>query len=247
MNKSKIIKIPKIPKIPSSKIEWLKKAAIFIYKNRKKIFEVLKKMKPFSDKSTTTEVVAFAEVMAQFREQYKPFVDEIVNQIQSSISEYSLYLESILKENQDIIQSESINLALFNKKMQRLNMGIAEKVKTEIYRIISLDNDECRQALKMPSAEQRESTMKQILDDAIVKAYDLTESELKYTMDEIYQEFAYILNNAVQKKENDIRRQNEEIQSLFANFDDENIIAIQIIKAKMLSEISDVVSLELEG
>lgn len=172
-----------------------------------KASEAIGSENPLTKESTIEDISKISEIFNNFKfsveDEMKPLIINITNEIDY----YAEELCFIVEQQNEIIMKSNINLFSFKRQIGKLKKSIDRTMGNEISRIISLDNLECKNIVKMMPGEKKEKALKELLLKAVNNGIEVVNNKVSDIIDEINEDFEILIGQAIEKNENETNSQ----------------------------------------
>lgn len=171
------------------------------------VSEKISNENPITRESTVNDISRVSNILNDFKLSIDDEIKSISENIKDEIHNYADELCFLLEQQNKVFKKSNVNLARFNRQIIRLKENITGIMQDEIFKIISLDNVECKNILKMLPGTKKDQALKTLLNKAIDQGTQVVNDKITSVMLEIYDDFKFILKQNVEEKENKINSQ----------------------------------------
>jgi len=178
------------------------------------------------------------QIFADFKEKVHVKTVEIEKTVEGEVNYYVEELHAILDENADAVDKYGIRTRQIEREIDRISAGVKGTIDNELSKMVSLDNAECKEIVKMLPGAKKESAMSEFFSKSIKHALDVFCTEFHSDLDEIYEDVEVEIVGAVDT----IQKRAEQLQSSFAAIDEadyEKTARKQMVEAYYKKDVCD--------
>lgn len=165
--------------------------------------ESLSKTEGITENSSAEDVENVVNIFSDYKKEVYKKTDEIEKIFEKELEAYKEGLMGTLEEKNGILKRYGIKPERLEKEIKRLGQDIRGSIDKEISKKISLDNNECREIMRMISGNQKEERFSAFFGDTIKIALDHFCEEFKMILEEFYSETEEEILEAVEKVQNE--------------------------------------------
>lgn len=216
------------------------KAIRALFNILKKPAEEMGKTDSINDNSSLENIDRITQIFSDFREQVHSKATEIEKAVTEEVNYYVEELHTILDNNAEKIKKYNIRTKAIERQINKISAGINGTIDGELSKIVSLDNSECKNVVKMIPGAKKEAALSAFLTEAVTKSLDVCCEEIHNSLADIYEDVEMEVIGAVDM----IQGQSEKIRDSFGAVDKENYqesAKNQMVKAYYMIDVLDVI------
>ena len=198
----------------------------------KKMLEKIASTPSMSDNSSIADIEQISDSLYELREHVLQQIQPTIRQANYSLMHYIEEQLTNLDNNSALLEKYQISSSSVELKLQALDLNMRKFWKDSINRQISLDNQQCRSILMLPSGAKKSANMKKFTDEVLTNTLNEYADLLRNELSKLYVGFESDVTRSVSHLESTISEYNEIIQSLNEKDDDkyERLIAKAKVK-----------------
>ena len=180
-------------------------------------------------------------IFSCFKEQVHQKSIEIEKSIQNEVGFYLEELHDILSENDDKVIKYGIQTKRIERSIDRISSRVNGTIDNELSKRISMDNNECKNIMKMIPGSKKEAAMNDFLIKSIKEVLNICCTEMHTSLDDIYDDVEIEVIGAVYS----IQKQIEKLQESLSYIEETNYeetARTQLQKAYYCKEVCDLVT-----
>lgn len=170
--------------------------------------------KPVNNESSIEDITKINEIFYDFEKNVEQDSKPLITRIEEEIQAYADELCFTIEEDEEMLKSANVSTAVFKRQIKKLKSSISGKMEYEVSRTISLNNHECRQIMKMLPGKKKIDSMRELLKSAFNNGTSAVSNHIESVIEEIYENFEVLLQNAVEQREKEIKSQVEVLKKL---------------------------------
>lgn len=171
-----------------------------------------------SANSSPDNIEHIIQIFSELKEQVHSKTAVIENSAVEEVNYYAEELHNIFNANAEKINKYKIRIKQIERKIDAVSSKIPGTIDKEMSKIVSLDNPECNNIVKMISGTRKEEAIKTFLNSSLNKAIEVYCAELCASLDEIYENVEDEIAGAVET----VQTQNEMLQASLDAVDKNN-------------------------
>lgn len=170
------------------------------------------------DNSSLENIEHITQIFAEIKEEMYTKAAELENAAAEEVAYYAEELHDILESNADKVAKYNIKLKRIERDIDKISSRVKGTIDNELLKKVSLDDRECRAICEMIPGAKKESKWNAFVDTAVKEALAVYCSELRSSLEEIYENVESEVVDAVES----IQRQTKDLQEKLALIDGNN-------------------------
>lgn len=150
-----------------------------------------------NDNASLENIDRITQIFSDFKERVHQRAEEIESSIKEEVGFCLDEMRQLISDNQEIGKKYGIGIDRLEKKLDKIMLRVDGIIDHEISKRVSLDNNECKNIMKMIPGEKKERALQTLFDSAIRNALEIYCANLKDNLDEIFDEVNDEVFNAV--------------------------------------------------
>jgi len=215
-----------------------------IVKVIKTLVDIFKKPAEEAGKTDQTNslenIERLTQIFTDFKEQVHARAIEVEKAVEGEVGYYVEELHDILDENEEKVIKYGIKTKRIERQIDKISSRVKGVIDNELSKKVSLDNNECREIVKMIPGAKKENAMSDFFSKSVKGALDVCCTEIRSSLEEIYDDVEAEVIGTVDS----IQKQAEQLQNSFSSIDETNYeesAKKQMIEAYFLSDVCDIV------
>lgn len=164
--------------------------------------------------SSLENIDRIIQIFNDFKQQVHNKAVEVENTVQAEVDYYVEELRDLLNDNNDKVVKYEIHIKKIERQIDKISLKIKGTIDTELSRMITLDNSECREIMKMIPGAKKEDAMNRFLDSAIKRALEICCANIHSCLEEIYEDVEMEIIGAIDTIQNNNKYLKEKLSSI---------------------------------
>lgn len=194
-----------------------------------------------NDNSSLENIDHITKVFSDFKEQARVKSSVVEQSLLTEVNYYTEELRQILDQDIDKGLKYGIHFKRIERQIDKIASGIKGVIDNELLKIVSLDNKECRDIVKMIPGSKKEEEMNLFLEKAMNQSLRSACRELRERLNVIYEDVEGEVLGAIEMVGKQSESNRNALSQIEEGQDSENVKNVILADAYFCSNLCDMV------